>query len=126
MSNSPISYGRWEGFVADDETTRIIVYAEKGALFEGLARLLEHHVPGTEVIVCDNLLEMAAGDPCVKLLLVHTRPGEGFYREVPRYQHLYPNASVALLVDHLEDEDDWRALTENSIVQGCVPLNLKL
>jgi DNA-binding NarL/FixJ family response regulator len=103
----------------------IVINADKGALFEGLARNLESHLRA-HVVICEDVDEAAAPDHFVQLLLVHVRPGEIPSTRIEQSQQIFPEAALALLVDRADGEGDWRGFADAASIQGFIPLTLKL
>ena len=119
-------FGGRDSHHSSDEPFKIVINAHGGALFEGLAQLLEEHIVNAAVFICEDLKKVGSPDPLVRLLLVHASDKDTVSGQLEMYRTLFPEADVAILGDSDAEELDWKTLGETSEVQGYLPLDLKL
>ena len=105
----------------------IFIYAEAGAVFQGLVQSLERTFPEIRVNLSSKLLESDEFDEDIGLVLVHT----GFVIElnecIARCKQRFPNASVTLMIDeHSTGMHELNSLFDQRLVQGLLPFSLKL
>lgn len=107
--------------------TDIFIYAEAGAVFQGLVQSLERTFADITIHLSSKFVEAEDFDEEIGLVLVHT----GFVTDLSectaRCRKRFPNASLTMMIDeNSPDLQELNSLFDNKLVQGLLPFSLKL
>ena len=107
--------------------TDIFIYAEAGAVFQGLVQSLERTFADITIHLSSKFVEAEDFDEEIGLVLVHT----GFVTDLSectsRCRKRFPNASITMMIDeNSPDLHELNSLFDNKLVQGLLPFSLKL
>jgi DNA-binding NarL/FixJ family response regulator len=107
--------------------TGIFIYAEAGAVFQGLVQSLERTFTDITIHLCSKFVEVEDFDEEIGLVLIHT----GFVTDLSectaRCRKRFPNASITMMIDEPSTSlAELNYLFDNKLVQGLLPFSLKL
>ena len=105
----------------------IFIYAESGAVFQGLVQSLERTFPDIDVHLSSKFIESEKFDEDVGLVLIHS----GFVADlgecIARFKKRFPSASITMMIDeNSAGIQELNSLFDNRQVQGLLPFSLKL
>lgn len=111
----------------DRNHVRILFYcASGGALVQGLARVIEAHLPHSAVDLIEDLVQDIP-EQDVSLLLLYGLHGRDTIDRIMTCHNSYPNAVLGLVVESIEEESAlYGTLFDNRIIQGVLPLDFEL
>lgn len=105
----------------------IFIYAEAGAVFQGLVQSLERTFPDIQVNLSSKLAESEEFDSGIGLVLVHADFVPDLGNCIARCKVRFPDASITLMMDeHSAAIQEFNSLFDNKSVQGLLPFSLKL
>jgi DNA-binding NarL/FixJ family response regulator len=108
-----------------DRSDRIIMLATGGALFQGLLKALQLHIPQADALLL-NAVPDAQPSHRVRLVLINDSPGTNLLSTVDICRRRHPSAVVGLVAEQGDGSAEGEALFENRMVQGILPLTLNL
>lgn len=115
------------GMGSDPRTTRIVILATNGALFQGLGHAIEEHLAHAEVHLLGAPSDTELPDIAVKLVLLHQPGSGGLDACIDVCRIHYPNAAIGLVIESMEgDHAESEALFHCNRVQGLLPLDFNL
>lgn len=106
----------------------ILMIADQDLLSECLAVILSNKFPAHEVVVRPSLAEVTEEElNDIKLVLLYRLPVEEIQAVVQRFHRGKNRAAMAMVVEGTEKlEGYFRRLAETRIIDGILPLNLRL
>lgn len=102
---------------------RIVFLASRQVVYQCLSQAAQKHFAVFEVSLVDQLSVADVPDSAVRLVLLGH--GQGSINCVAECRRRYPVAAIGLVIDHAGQEFD-RALVDQRLVQGILPLSLPL
>lgn len=105
---------------------RIIIIAQRNALFESLGRLIDNHLANAQVDIVEDMAEIEGREAPADLVLIYERDCAESWRDLTYLHRILPDAAVAVLVEKPEDGQNLGAYGDAPQLQGCLPLNLRL
>lgn len=111
----------------DRSHARILFHcASGGALVQGLARVIEAHLPHSVVDLVEDPLR-GEREPDVRLLLLYGLRGRDGIDTIVACHRAYPDAALGLVVEGIEEESAlYGTLFDDCIIQGVLPLDFEL
>lgn len=105
---------------------RIILIAQRNALFEGFGRLIDNHLASAQVDIIEDMAEIDGMNSPVDLVLIHEPDGIESWRDLAYLHRMLPDAAIAVLVEKPEAGQNLGVYGDAPQLQGCLPLNLRL
>ena len=107
--------------------TDIFIYAEAGAVFQGLVQSLERTFADITIHLSSKFVETDDFDEDIGLVLIHTGFVTNLSECTTRCRKRFPNASITMMIDeNSNDLQELNSLFDNKLVQGLLPFSLKL
>lgn len=105
----------------------VFIYAESGAVFQGLVQSLERTFPNLEIYLADELVEAEPFDSEVGLALIQASFADDVTGCVMRCRERFPSASITMMIEESATGiHELSHLFDNKQIQGLLPFNLKL
>lgn len=105
----------------------IFIYAEAGAVFQGLVHSLERTFANITIHLSSKFVEIEAFDNEIGLVLVNTGFVSNLSECTARCRKRFPNASITMMIDDSGALlDELASLFDDQLIQGLLPFSLKL
>lgn len=113
--------------LAQTNKETVLFWAIKGAMFQGLTQAMQSRLTNIDVVLVDKLPTAAPADGQVRLVLLQLSRNHHVLDDIAACRQAFPDVIIALVFDDASsDLSRYEDLLEREIVQGLLPLELKL
>lgn len=106
---------------------QVLFWAVKGAMFQGLTQAMQSQLTTLDIVLVDGLPTDGQAGGRVCLVLLQLNRNDHLLDEIAACRAAFPNVTIGLVIDDTSrDLSSYEDLLEREIVQGLLPLELKL
>lgn len=113
--------------LAQTNKETVLFWAIKGAMFQGLTQAMQSRLTNIDIVLVDQMPAAAPTEGQVRLVLLQLNRNDHVLDDIAACRQAFPDVIIALVFDDTSsDLTRYEELLEREIVQGLLPLELKL